>query len=192
MSPSRMPALAAGPPSATLMTITSPLFSAENTPSHGRGGLVDLAARHQVVEDRRQEVDRHHHVDVGDLAVAAICSRSEPMPMSLPSASISAAPPQDGCAGRDEDRLVEQIFPIAGELLLGDDGRADRLRPLPSAKTTGSPSLALLELAELERRQVELRRAPAPGRSRSPGRRPAHGRRRRARPGRSARLPRPR
>ncbi len=35
---------AAGPPSATLITTTSPSLSAENTPSQGRGGAVGLAA----------------------------------------------------------------------------------------------------------------------------------------------------
>ena len=35
-------------------------------------------------------------------------------------------PPQLGCAGDGEDRLVQHVFPIAGEFLLGGDAAGER------------------------------------------------------------------
>ena len=62
------------------------------------------------------------------------CTRSEPMPSSLPSAPISAAPPHCGCAGRGEDRLVEHVFPVAGELALREHRGLERVRAAAVAR----------------------------------------------------------
>ena len=66
---------------------------------------------------------------------------------------LAVRPDQPGAApermrGRGEDRLVEMIFPIAGEFLLGDDARAHRLLAAapPPAMTTGSPTEAVRAL----------------------------------------------
>ena len=54
-----------------------------------------------------------------------------------------AAPERMG--GRREERLVEEIFPIAGELLLADDHRADGLGSRAGGDVTGSPSFVSLD-----------------------------------------------
>ena len=56
---------------------------------------------------------------------------------------------------RDEDRLVEQILPVAGEFLLGDDvcldGATDAI-----GKHDGIADLGFGRVAESQRRQIEL------------------------------------
>ena len=57
---------------------------------------------------------------------------------------------------RGKDRAVEQIFPIAGEFLAGDDGRGDRMTP--SALGGKDRLVAGADphpRADLERRHVE-------------------------------------
>ena len=59
--------------------------------------------------------------------------------------------------GRGEDRLVEHVFPVAGEFLLGDDAGRDRV--MPAAGAADHDALADRgrgRLADLERRHVEL------------------------------------
>ena len=89
---------------------------------------ADAAALHHVVEDRLEQVDRHDHValeragvdllldqeraDAGKLAVGADQRRAAPLRMR----------------GRGEDRLVEHVFPVAGELALGEHRRLERMR----------------------------------------------------------------
>ena len=70
-------------------------------PSQGRGGPVDPAEAQQIVEDRRQQVDRHDHVALrGDaLAVRSPGRTASRCPASRPSAPMQAAPPQLGCGG---------------------------------------------------------------------------------------------
>ena len=61
-----------------------------------------------------------------------------------------------GMGGAGEDRLVEEIFPIAGEFLLGRDPR--RHRALPAAAAGDDHALADPDprrAAERQRRQVE-------------------------------------
>ncbi len=53
-------------------------------------------------------------------------SCSDPMPMRSPAGPMTAVPPQLGWDGGGEDRLVEHIFPVSGEFLLGDHPRRHR------------------------------------------------------------------
>ncbi len=76
------------------------------------------------------------------------------MPSSLPSVPQHAAPPHEGWAGRDEDRLVEQIFPVSREFLLADDGRGDGVAgTIGEDDSVAQPGLPGID--ELERRQIE-------------------------------------
>ena len=62
--------------------------------------LVDLAASQQVVEDRRQQIDRHDHVDVRALAVPAHLQRAASRcPAACRPRRSAPAPPHEGCAG---------------------------------------------------------------------------------------------
>ena len=58
--------------------------------------------------------------------------------------------------GRGEDRLVEKIFPIAGEFLLADNHRAHRFCPGAGGDRHGIAELGLARAAELERRAIEV------------------------------------
>ena len=59
--------------------------------------------------------------------------------------------------GRGEDRLVEKIFPIAGELLLADNHRfSEGLRPRAGGYWYGVAELGLARAAEFERRAFEI------------------------------------
>ena len=60
--------------------------------------------------------------------------------------------------GRGEDRLVEHVFPVAGEFLAGGDMRRDRV--MPAAGAADHDALADCggaRLSERKRRQVETR-----------------------------------
>ena len=90
--------------------------------------LVDAAELAQIVEHRFQQVDRHDHVDVLGLAVALAfeLQRADADQLAAVRDQSGAAP--IGMRGMGEDRLVQQIFPIAGEFLLGRDLARDRPR----------------------------------------------------------------
>jgi hypothetical protein len=57
--------------------------------------------------------------------------------------------------GGGEDRLLQQIFPIAGEFLLADDLGAEGLAPAPARDHDRLAELDRAGAAELERRQAE-------------------------------------
>ena len=80
---------------------------------------------------------------------------SEPMPISLPSGADQRRAAPERMRGRGEDRLVEMIFPVAGEFLLGDDAGPHRLLrpPPPPAHDHGFADLGRSSASELERRQ---------------------------------------
>ena len=151
--------------------------------------LADLSAGQQIVEDRRQQIDRHDHVDVGGLAVPAHLQpqRADAQQLAVRTDQRRAAPP--GMGGRDEDRLVQQILPIAGEFLLGDDGRLDRpADPVGQHHGIAQPRFRMRRPDPLPGGRAG--QVPAPGRSRFPGRRQGHGREPQARRCSSTRPPR--
>ena len=89
------------------------------------------------------------------------CSRpswscSEPMPISSPLRADQRSAAPVGMRRRGEDRLIDHIFPVAGELLLGDDASGDRTRT--SAGAADHDALADRDragIADRQRRQVE-------------------------------------
>ena len=118
--------------------------------------LSHLAALHQVVEDRGQKVDRHDHVDVGDLAGAAHlqAQRADAEQLAVTVEQRRTAPGR--VRRRGEDRLVDEIFPVAGEFLLGDDVGVDMLADTVGERH-GVADIGLPGVAELDRRQAERR-----------------------------------
>ena len=105
--------------------------------------LVDAAEFPDVVEHRFQQVDRHDHVDVLGLAVALAfeLQRTDADQFATVRDQSGAAPIR--VRGMGEDRFIQQVFPIARELLLGAIWLAtDRVRPPAPPTTTRSPTLA--------------------------------------------------
>ena len=103
-------------------------------------GPGDMPVGDQVAEDRRQPLDRHEHVAGLAAAVAAGVAddqRSDAEELALARDQRGAAPGR--MRRRREDRLVEQVFPAAGELALGRDiGRRHQPGPPWLAISTGS------------------------------------------------------
>ena len=85
-------------------------------------------------------------------------SCSEPMPISSPlRRDQRRCRPSSGCAGIGEDRLVEHVFPIAGEFLLGGDAAGQRARaPAGAADHDALADLGAARRADRQRRQIEL------------------------------------
>ncbi len=80
----------------------------------------------QVVEHRLQEIGRYDHVDMFVLAAAlALKLKRSDADQLAPLRDQSGATPV-GMRGVSEQRLIQQIFPIAGKLLLGGDLARDR------------------------------------------------------------------
>ena len=119
---------------------------------------VAPAEFHQIVEDRLEQIDRHDHVEILRLPLLDRLLQLQ----RADADEIAGRPDQRRAAPvrmrrRGEDRLVEHVFPVAGEFLLGDDARGDRA--LPPAGAADHDALADrrgARLADLERRHVEL------------------------------------
>ena len=77
------------------------------------------------------------------------------MPISRPFAVDRAGAAPERMGGGGEDRLVEEIFPIAGELLLADHHRPDRLGSRAGRHRHLIAELRLARSSELERRTIE-------------------------------------
>ena len=92
--------------------------------------LVDAAPGAQLLDQRRQQVDRHDHVDVARHVLSAGAfdvQRADADEPAIAGEETGAAP--ERMRGGGENGLVEEIFPIAGEFVLGDDPRFDELAP---------------------------------------------------------------
>ncbi|EGE60795.1 hypothetical protein RHECNPAF_1340044 [Rhizobium etli CNPAF512] len=83
--------------------------------------LVDLAAVQEIVEDRRQQIDRHDHIDVRDLAVLAHLQAKRTDTEQFAVGADQRCPAPCRMSGCGKDRFIQQIFPVAGEFLSGDD-----------------------------------------------------------------------
>src|SRR5579872_5317099 len=68
--------------------------------------------------------------------------RADAEQFAVASNQASAAPKRMRRSG--ENRLIEQIFPIAGELLFADNMRLDRLSPAAACDDDGSPGFTSL------------------------------------------------
>src|SRR6202790_2700925 len=90
--------------------------------------LVDAAEFAQIVEHRLEQVDRHDHVDMLGLALALALElqRADADQFAAGRDQSGAAP--IGMRGIGEDRLIQEIFPVTGKLLLGGDMAGDRAR----------------------------------------------------------------
>ena len=178
MSPVRRFARRAGPLSDTLATTILSSISVALRPSHGRGGWLG-----------RPDVSRSCSIgfkrSIGTIMLSGsgaplsrtCCTCSEPMPSNSPATADHRGAAPERMRGRGKNCLVEDVFPIAGEFLLGHDPRRDRMpasarrrRPPRSHPTSHS---SICRSATRATRSV---RAPEPFRSRSPGRRRAHDR----------------
>ena len=116
MSPTLMPAWSPGPSGDTRETMRRPCTSSAATPSQGRAGPA-----RRPVRTRSARIGFSASMGTnmlpGSVVSPAVASRtiSEPMPTSFRSLSMSAAPLQFSRRRRREDRLFEQVFPVAGE-----------------------------------------------------------------------------
>src|SRR5579872_203909 len=79
--------------------------------------------------------------------------RADAEQFAVASNQASAAPKRMRRSG--ENRLIEQIFPIAGELLFADNMRLDRLSPAAACDDDGIAGLHVAHPAKLQGRQVE-------------------------------------
>src|SRR5581483_3079589 len=97
-----------------------------NDPEPWPHRLVDAAELAQIVENWLQEVDRHDHVEVfgATFAQAFDLQRADADQLALGRDQAGATPVRVRWIG--EDRLIESILPVTGELLLGGDVAADR------------------------------------------------------------------
>src|SRR5205085_1861355 len=119
---------------------------------------IRLAELDQVIDHRLQVVDRHDHVEMLALALVAGAfklQRADAEQIAGRTDQRRAAPVR--MRRRREDRLVEHVFPISGELLLADHARSDRAL----APARAADDHTLLEryhgrIAERQRRQIEL------------------------------------
>jgi putative membrane protein len=144
-------------------------------------GVVDLGGVHaeprprrtigradgdEIVEDGFEQVDGDDHVDVLALAGARLLARggddlldlqrADPQQVAAGSDQRRAAP--IGMRRRGEDRLVQHVFPVAGEFLLGDDARGHRgFAPAGPADHHVLADLRFGRTAQRQRRQVEMR-----------------------------------
>src|ERR1700735_40174 len=86
------------------------------------------------------------------------CRISEPMPISLPLLSIRPPPPPNGwVGGGGEDRVVQHVFPIAGEFLAADHAGLHRMMlPAAGGEHHLVTHLQAIGIAHLEGWQVEL------------------------------------
>ena len=64
--------------------------------------------------------------------------------MSRPFAGKETGAAPERMRGGGENRLVEEIFPIAGEFVLGDDPRFDELAPTAGGDHDGIADLRVL------------------------------------------------
>ena len=88
--------------------------------------------------------------------LAVNCSTcKEPTPISRPLLVDRAGAAPERMGGGREDRLVEEILPVAGELLLADHHRVDRLGPGAGRDRHRIAELRLARAPELERRTIE-------------------------------------
>src|SRR5450755_874097 len=95
-------------------------------PEPGPRRLVDAAELAQVVEHRLEQIDRHDHVDMLGLALALAfeLQRADADQLAAVGDQSGAAPV--GMRGVGEDRIVQEILPVTGELLPGGDVAGDR------------------------------------------------------------------
>ena len=178
-SPACTPARSAGPPLARPLTTRRPSRSAVYMPSHGRGGSAERPVRTRSSRIGSSRSTGTNMLPSTVSSPAFSCTSSEPMPMSRPSSSSSAAPLHSGCGGVVNSAVVEQVFPVAGELALGEHRRLQRVRAPAVADDVDVVVLRHRRGGTaLERPARRGGRAAARGRSPSRNRRRADGPRR--------------
>src|SRR5256885_1238300 len=120
--------------------------------------VVRPAELKQFVKNRFEIVDRNDHVETlvrSLLARALELQRADAEEIAGRAEQRGAAPVR--MRGRGEDRLVEHVFPVAGEFLLADDARRDRaLAPARAADDDLLLERRHGRIAERQRRQIEL------------------------------------
>src|SRR5207248_4333026 len=81
-----------------------------------------------VVEDRREDVDRHDHVALDGAGVDLLLheERADAEELAFSADQRRAAPLR--MRGRGEERLIEHVFPVTGELALREHRRLERMR----------------------------------------------------------------
>ena len=94
--------------------------------------LVLAPVDEELVEDRLQQVHRHDHVRVERFFVPPdVLDEEGADPPQRPVAPDDRRPAPVRVGGRGEDRLLQEILPVAREFPLEDDLRRHRLRDAP-------------------------------------------------------------
>jgi hypothetical protein len=89
---------------------------------------VGAPDREQVAKDGLQQIDRHDHVDVLKTPLrAGLLDLQGADSDEVAGGADHRRPAPIGMCGGCEERFVEHVLPIAGELLFGDDARGNRL-----------------------------------------------------------------
>src|SRR5262252_5263337 len=97
--------------------------------------MVGSAKRHEIIQDRLEDVDRYYHVEgFGAPAVTDLLhlQRADAQKRTVAANHGRSSPKRMRRCGKDG--LVEHVFPIAGELLLGCDASYDRMSASTGAR----------------------------------------------------------
>jgi hypothetical protein len=117
---------------------------------------VDAPVLEQIVQDRLQQVDRNHHVALHLLAAPLLLHEQRADAEQPPFGADERGAAPIRMRRRREDRLVEHVLPVAGELALAEHARLERMRsPAVPGDHHLVADLAGGGGAALERRQLE-------------------------------------
>src|SRR5262249_48704063 len=96
-------------------------------PQPGTRRALRVPELQQVFDDRLQQIDRHHHValHVASAQLLLDQKRTYSEQASLAADQRRAAPVRMGWSSKQ--RLIEHVFPVAGEFALGDELRLERV-----------------------------------------------------------------
>src|SRR6516164_8576618 len=121
--------------------------------------IVPIDILKPILEDGFENIDGHDHVEwLGRPAFAHLLHLQRADAQKLARASDHRSTAPERMRRRGEDRLVEHVFPIAGEFLLGGDARHHRM--LASARAGDHDGIAhfgRLRLADRQRGQLDAR-----------------------------------
>ena len=82
----------------------------------------------QIIDDRRQQIDRHEHISVNRVLVDLLLHQQRSYADQPPVVAHQRGAAPLGMSRRGEQGFVEHIFPVPREFPLVDDPRLERVR----------------------------------------------------------------